>query len=245
MKEYHILNGDSLKNQLEKLSGNKIVLRECLIEGNVEGNTIEEVFTNRTKFFMDSYGIRGEEYESKSINEISKILNIESNSIINLWFENDLFCQVNLWFTINFLSDENPIYLVSPQGSSWKGFGNMTYSNLLKSYNNRKEISRKERKLIKALWLAYQNSDWKALKKNSKALRNLIDKIEEVVVAHIERFPEKGKAGRPQKSISQIIKKLKKPEFKTIFKAFSELEGIYGFGDIQVKRIIEEMKKET
>ncbi len=37
-KQYHILNGDSLKEQFpENIQGDIIVARECLVDGNVKG----------------------------------------------------------------------------------------------------------------------------------------------------------------------------------------------------------------
>ena len=42
---YHILNGDSLKNQFPKsISGELIVARECLVDGNIQGEDIMNYF---------------------------------------------------------------------------------------------------------------------------------------------------------------------------------------------------------
>ena len=246
MKEYHILNGDALLHQLEDIDGTKIVLRECLIDGNTTGNSLEEVLENRISFFEENYGITAEEYKAQSIDEISKIQQIEPNSIVNLWFENDLFCQVNFWFAVHFLNKEHQIFLVSPLHSFWKGFGIMSSEELMSAYSKKKIITDKDKALISELWLAYQKSDWISLRATGKQLKHLIDKIEEVIEAHIERFPTVDeKYGKPQKSILHIIKTLDNPTFGAIFQAFSEAEGIYGFGDIQVKRMMDNMNVET
>ena len=245
MKEYHILNGDALKSQLVEQGGQQIVLRECLIEGDTKGGSMEEVFKSRTLFFENTYGIKEQEYQETSIKEISKIASINTPSIINLWFENDLFCQVNCWFAVSILNQldhKHQVYLVSPISKSWKGFGELTPDQLRASYDNRKELSREEQRRINTLWKAFQQSDWELLRENAKQLRHVIEQIEEVVESHIARFPKKDQPGRPQQSIQNIIADLGEADFGKVFQAFCEKEGIYGFGDLQVKRIMEEMK---
>ena len=45
--------------------------------------------------------------KNKLVSEFEKIQNIEEGVDINLWFEDDLFCQVNFWFVISLLSSLN------------------------------------------------------------------------------------------------------------------------------------------
>lgn len=244
MKEYHILNGDGLKNQLQKLNVEKIILRECLVEGNPQGSTLGEVFTSRASFFEKNYAVGVEEFQQEIVNEISKITAIESGSKVYLWFENDLFCQVNLWFATHILHElkkEISLFLVSPIKDSWMGFGMLSYDELIRSLENKKELSQQDQIHLTQLWKAYQSSDWGQLRSNAKDLSLTIDHIEEVVEAHIERFPTDKKYGRPEESLRKIIKELGDPSFPKVFKAFCEKEGIYGFGDLQVKRIMDNM----
>ena len=51
MKHVHILNGDCLKAQLRHVVKDEvIVMRECLIDGNVQGETLTEFYANRANF---------------------------------------------------------------------------------------------------------------------------------------------------------------------------------------------------
>jgi len=66
--------------------------------------------------------------------------------------------------------------------------------------------------------------------------------------AHLQRFPSetetnKEKLGRPKISLIQIMNELKSEEFAPVFREFSKRESIYGFGDLQVKRLFDEVKK--
>ena len=245
MKEYHILNGDSLKEQLQDLAVEKIVLRECLVEGNSQGDSLEEIFANRTLFFEKEYEVSPAEYQQKSIGEISKITAIENGATVYLWFENDLFCQVNFWFSIHVLfhlRKDISLFLVSPIKDTWMGFGALNYDELLQSFENKKELTKVDQESIAELWSAFQKSDWNILRTNAKKLSSKIDQIGKVIEAHIERFPIDKKYGRPEESIQKIMTSLDNPSFSNVFRTFSQTEGIYGFGDLQVKRIMKEME---
>ena len=245
MKKYHILNGDSLKDQLQNFDVEKIVLRECLVEGNVQGDSLKDVLANRFSFFEKEYEVSEEEYQQKSVVEISKITEIENDSSVYLWFENDLFCQVNFWFAIHtlvHLGNDISVFLVSPIKDSWMGFGKLSFEELLQSFENKKELTKVDQKSIAELWLAFQKSDWEVLRSNAKNLSSKINQIGEVVEAHIERFPVDKKYGRPEESIQKIMTSLDNPSFSNVFRAFSQTEGIYGFGDMQVKRIMNRME---
>ena len=97
--QYHILNGDSLKKQFpQDLTGEKIIIRECLIEGEIQGNSITDFFQCRAKFISNAYNTTEEKYFEKTVSEFQKIEKIPQEVEINTWFEDDLFCQVNFWF---------------------------------------------------------------------------------------------------------------------------------------------------
>jgi hypothetical protein len=67
--------------------------------------------------------------------------------------------------------------------------------------------------------------------------------LKDVIQAHISRFPEDGSDGRPQKTLIEILNK-GKTDFYEIFEEFSERDGIYGFGDMQVYNMLKEMQIE-
>ena len=103
-KQFHILNGDALKEQFpQDVPGEQIVLRECFVDGPVDANTLEELYEIRSKFIVDNYEGTVQEYSEKVIPEFNKITSLHENCDVNLWFEDDLFCQVNFWFTIHLL----------------------------------------------------------------------------------------------------------------------------------------------
>ncbi len=100
---YHILNGGSLAESFPSanLDGEIIVDREALIEGDLQGTDLAEFWKTRAAYI----GIPTAEYYDKVVTEFDKILNAPDNSEFNLWFEFDLFCQVNMWFVLSLIAD--------------------------------------------------------------------------------------------------------------------------------------------
>lgn len=238
MHTVHILNGDILLDQIQHIEGDKIVFRECMIDGPVEGEDLPSILKNRMSFFQDVYDVSPEEYNLGSIQEISRILTLPSDIEICMWFEYDLFCQIHFWCVVAFLSTHNKIYLVSPNHDDWTGFGSMDASALSAAYDDRGHIGVEEITWIKDMWLGFQSGDFEKMRLNAIKLGHVNIHIEEVVEAHIERFPAQNGLGRPEKRLLAIMEELETKEFGAIFKAFSTEEGIYGFGDVQIRNIL-------
>ena len=66
--------------------------------------------------------------------------------------------------------------------------------------------------------------------------------LTDVVTAHSERVPTNDSPGRPKKIIKEIIDELGTSDFSPVFREFSKRESIYGFGDLQVKRLMKDLK---
>jgi hypothetical protein len=244
--QYHILNGDSLKEQFpEKIQGEIIVTKECLVDGSVKGNNLTDLFKTRAKFISNNYhGYNELDYYENTVPEFQKMENIPVNSEINLWFEDDLFCQVNLWFVIHLLNKSqlnNKIFLIRPKLHNQYGFGGLNKLELISIYKNRLVLT--ELDTLAKLWGAYQINDTGKLIEISRQLKSLYPFIITAVEAHIERIPTNGNIGRPSMSLIQIIEELKTEEFGPVFKEFNKRESIYGFGDLQVKRLFNQIKK--
>ncbi len=243
--QYHILNGDSLKQQFpESIKGEIIVAREYLVDGNVNGNSLDELFKNRAQFISQNYeGFNEQDYFKKSVPEFNKIQNIKNDADVNLWFEDDLFCQVNFWFILHLLNQEkknNPIFLVRPKKHSQYAFGALNKSELLSIYENKLLLT--ELNKLDKLWEFYQKNDLKQLLKIAGILEPKYPFILAAVKAHINRIPVDGNLGQPTESLIQIMKELKTEEFGPVFIEFNKRESIYGYGDVQVKKLLDEIK---
>lgn len=244
MNTYHILNGDCLSAQLQstKLNQNHIICRESLVEGDVSADNISEFWTLRAKFINESYQVAPLSYLENTVKELEKMDEIPDHSEVCLWFENDLFCQVNLWFVISILA-KNPtlqIYRIFPivelSADTWKGFGAANSQKLEQAFSSGVRFGLADIQLGIQLWNAYRLNDFSTLASLANTQSVCFEYLPEVCEAHLERFPKENKLGRPQKVIQEIIA-TKTGDFQSIFSEFSKREGIYGFSDLQIRNI--------
>jgi len=244
---YHILNGDALLDFFPEsiLSGEIIVVRECLVDGPQNGETLEIFWETRADFIAREYGEEKESYFLDVVPEFNKIALIAEGSEVNLWFEEDLFCQVNLWFCISLLAriaDTLKINLVKPPlldgKADWRGFGSLDRDGLAKAYQDRQRLTSVEITLLSDLWLAYKRGNKAELENLSNNPAPHFPFLKEVVSAQLDRYSDNMSSGRPEKVLKEIMAEKNTQDFKTIFKEFSVREGIYGFGDWQVESLL-------
>lgn len=245
MSQYHILNGDALKEQFPKIDGTIIVLRECLIMGDVKGASLPQFFQNRFTVLHNTYGVTKEEFENKVERELLKITQIPKTASVNLWFERDLFCQVNLWFAIHQLSTSTAVknyFLVLPTSSLQFGFGGMDKASLKEAYQQKQFLSKEQVIAFHQLWLCYQESNFKKMMEIAKEYKESLPFVLPAVQAHLARQPNQEGLGHPELLLLSLKKELQTDHFPTLFKEFSKRAPIYGFGDSQVKQILDRMK---
>ena len=188
------------------------------------------------------------DYSQKCASEFKKIQCIPKGSEINLWFEDDLFCQVNLWFVISLLNSSNADYLmnlVRPTSGHEYNFCSMTEAELLEAYRNKTEISSENIGNLCQLWSDYKNANCEGIIQMAKELEQSFPFIMPACQAHLDRTPRDGYPGRPEESITSIIKELKTTDFAQVFREFCKKESIYGFGDLQFKRLFDNVIKNT
>lgn len=244
MPSYHILNGDALKEQFpESLAGKIIVARECLVDGPVKAESLEGFFALRAGFISEAYGGHSvKDYYEGTVAEFEKIKNLPEQSIVNLWFEDDLFCQVNFWFTsyllFNFTKNSN-VSLVRPKEHTTNGFGGLTQLTLRQIFEDKTPVIELEK--IACLWEYYSSGRLEDLLAAARDLQVAFPFILRAVEAHLARIPTKSSKGRPTEAILEIMEALDTKEFPPVFREFNKRENIYGFGDSQVKRIFDEV----
>jgi hypothetical protein len=238
----HVLPGDALAVAFKNanIEGETIICRECLIEGDVKGDELDDFWAARADFIKSSYGEDEYSYVENVVGEFEKLFYLPAGTQVNLWFEYELFCQANMWFCLYLLEEENEseIYRVAPvvrkEDEIWKGFGGLGSEDLQKCFERRIKFSEEDILLGKSLWEAYRLKDFDKLKQLSRTRSECFPKLEEVCEAEIE------KQFRPRETLRKIVSG-GETDFGKIFEIFSLTEGVYGFGDLQVKRILREI----
>ncbi len=237
MSTFHILNGDALKEQFptDKIPGEIIITRECLIEGPVEAADLDEFVTTRAKYFEETY--QSSEYLDHTFSELKRIAEI-SDGEVYLWFEEDLFCQTNLWFVCSLLYlKEVNVHLVVPKESLRYGFGGFDADGLEALFSKKQLLTKVQVNQFALLWFAYQKDNIERLLKLGVQMNTDFPFVMRAIEAHFDRIPKDDRAGKPEQLIEEIIEEKSTSEFGVIFQEFAKRAPIYGFGDLQVMRI--------
>ncbi len=252
MRRIALLNGDCLAEQLKgaELPLETVVFREALVSGPSGGATWEEFWDTRVGFLTKQYGATALEVQEKTVAELEKIRSLADGTELSLWFEDDLFCQVNLWFVLNLLSESQniKIFRVFPPEASptnrWRGFGDASAAALEQAYESKVPFTSSDLVLGKNLWEAYRLGDRAQLTTLSKIASPCFRQLVEVCQAQLDRISEDPSERRPEKVILELLA-MGITDFETLFSQFSEREGVYGFGDLQVRELLDSIKKKA
>jgi hypothetical protein len=172
---YHILNGDALLHQFpDSVEGTRLVCRECLVEGPVRESSLSQFFEERKTYLNEHYGKEVQlEYKKEVAALFYQILKLPDSAEINLWFEDDLFCQVNLWFCLFLLQKkghQGALFLVHPPQHTPYAFGRVSRSELEHCYKQRLPLE--DLTSWAFLWEAFQKSDFDRLKTVAAGLKD-------------------------------------------------------------------------
>lgn len=242
-----ILNGDALAKRFpSSIPGEKIIVREALISGPVKADSLEEFWKIRDKFINENYPDASDlDYPKLSVSEFEKILNLPPDSKIYCWFEEDLFCQVNLWFVIYLLHNHpGDVFLVLPYADSPYHFSSLSELDLVDSFESKAHfLNVKERKILETLWQHFQNERIFEALQIGELFKVRFPFLKQAIEAWRDMIPVGDYPGKPKATLLEIQEKFQTVEFEPIFTEFQKQLPIYGFGDLQVKRLLREIKK--
>jgi hypothetical protein len=245
-KILHISNGGNLTNRLKDLEFKDPVLswEEMLCEGPTTYKIeTRKLFRLRQNFLSKNYDI---EIDFKAYKkEIDKLDDPEQYSEIILWFEYDLFCQINMLAVINLLEQrkiKKPIYLVCSgrvKGEKeLKGLSELTKNQLLNHYKKRVLLSLEDIELAKTLWGIYCGKDHN-LFKPFIVQKSAFEYLGNCLKAHLMRFPDsKTGLGTLEQNVLKLLETHEITSRHHLIGYAINYQGYYGYGDLQYKRVI-------
>ena len=241
----HILNGDALGDQFPKdLPGETLVFRECLIEGPKKIVGFKAFFASRATYLSEAYDPKIKENYSLELSiPLMRLVTGDMPSEVVLWFEEDLFCQANFWFVCYFLfisGFNGKVCWAKPSGAARYNFGLLSKESLTTVFENRLLIDVAK---IAPLWQAYSIDDSDELIRLVRELPDLSEYIIPAASAYNDMNTSAFEQSRPYLALLEITKALKTTHFGKVFMEFCQKEAVYGLGDLQVKRIFEEVVK--
>lgn len=245
-KILHITNGSSLTNYLKELDFEGVFLtwEEMLCEGpTVASIDSEEFFKKRKSFLHEVYKIEIDENEYKK--EIGKLNNWKDYQEVVLWFEYDLFCHINLIAVISLLHQREidlPLYLVCSgrvEGEkNLKGLAELNPEQLLDHFENKIKLNPEDRDIAIALWRTYCGKDHNIFKPYIVKTSSF-PYLSNCLKAHLKRFPDsKNGLNTLETNILEIVRTSDIKSRHHLLGYALNYQGYYGFGDIQLERII-------
>lgn len=251
----HITNGDITTNYLKKLkfSGEFITWREMLCEGKTTTDVGSESFwKNRYDFFKSSYKISKQKFIDYTVKEYRSLCNKKSQKEIVLWFEYDLFCQINMIAVISWLKRYRKGYHISLVTSGKVG----NYKNLFalselnpeqvdNHFKNRIALSEDDIEYADYIWQLYCSDSPLRLETIYKFNTNSPFKyLASAIEAHLQRFPtiENG-LNRIENTILETAINKKPTSKEQLINQLLDEEDVYGFGDLQYENKIADLRK--
>ena len=248
-KQLHITNGSALTQRLNVLQfeGEFLTWHEMLCEGPTTLHIDNDNFINtRETFLTEYYGLEYKREEFKT--ELDKLNHLDGFEEIVLWFEYDLFCHINLIGVISLLRQKNidlPISLVCSgrvEGEKGlKGLGELKSHQLRSHYKHRATLNNDDLALAEQCWTIYNSdnhNDFKPLIVTSSSFEYLTNCLK----AHLKRFPDtRSGLGTLEFNILKLIKANEIKSMHHLLGYVLNYQGFYGFGNIQVERILEHL----
>ena len=245
----HITNGGALTSYLNELEvvGEKLTWQEILCEGPTQEIIHSDEFIKLRSDFLNRY--YNVELDLNKVEfALEQLSNLDRYSEIILWFEYDLFCHINMIAVINLLQQKKidlPLYLVCSGRiagvNALKGLAELNAAQLFKHYKDKIRLNQDDIDLASTLWGIYCGKDHNLLKPfivKSSSFKYLSNCLK----AHLERFPD-SKSGLNvlETNMLSIIKENNIKSRNHLLGYALNYQGYYGFGDMQLNRIIEKL----
>ena len=245
-KTLHILNGDSTRLILEQsgIEGNAIVWREMLCEGPLQKEVGSDKFwMDRYAYFENELSVDRIEYFDKTIGQIVKLEDVSNYSDVVLWFEYDLFCQVNLvalcsYLLANYVKKVN-YYLVCTGKITGKEqlqfLANFSPEEFKTLFVNKILLSKSNLEFAKECWDVYVENDLDKLKYFDFNQNSKFQYMQLAIDQHLLRFPSDNGLNQIENKILELINSstLIENEIVRELLIWQQKETVYGFGDNQ------------
>lgn len=249
-----ILNGDATRTVFDKsgIPGEALVWREMLSEGlTPPGCDMSLFFERRAAYLHEKYGINAQTYQADIAGARKTIQHAPRYEEIVLWFEFDLFCQVNLIFLITYLLKLNtPMPRVSvvqpgnhPEVPDFKGLGMLKPEHLPALFEKRSYLEAADWQLASAAWEAYTGRDPLALEALTHRAAPNLPFLGGAIQAHLQRLPslETGLNSIEHFFLEKIT--IGPLSERALYSQFWNEMKIYGFGDFQLDVTLQRMAR--
>jgi hypothetical protein len=251
--QLHITNGDSFTQRLKSLpfKGDIITWREMLCEGRTETNVGSESFwKTRFEFLHKNYNVSKSWFIEKTLKEYRSLCNHKQQDEIILWFEYDLFCQINMLAVLSWLKTHRRDAQISlvcsgDEDGTEKMFGlcDLDDEQLQNLFNKRVHLTQDDIEFADYVWQLYCSDNPIRLENMSDFENYHFDYLSSAIKLHLKRFPSIKNGLNELENRVLALAAEQKPQNKKLFvQNLLGTQGLYGYGDSQFERILTNLK---
>jgi len=225
------------------------VWRDILCEGPCHEEFASTSFWDtRTRFMSALFELDESVFYQKSIMEWENINSKEWDEIV-LWFEYDLFCQINMMGILSYLFHHfkqrvSLICMGNEKGyTRLVGLGEIPSERYLSLFESRKILKKADLEYADKFWACYCKEDPSGLQKYIKPKSSTFPYLREAVKMHFQRFGDciTG-VGIIEMAIIKYIKGGINSNHSIVSNLINE-DWEFGFGDLQYFIIMERMRE--
>jgi len=232
----HLLNGDAtLAVFPPALPGDRGVWRDIMVEGPAVRDGAA-----RAAWLAPRLAVTRDHYERGWHDGQALLARAALDDEVILWFEQDLFCAINLWFVVSALPATTPVWLIFPTlTDSFGGLGTLTPLQLEDLFDHRRPLDADARAEAGALWRAYAGSDPTAL----ASLVPTLDFAREAVRLHLGRFPSTTRGIDEIETTTLATLADGSRAFAELFRAVTHAPAHrrHGMGDVQYAAVLRDL----
>ena len=251
--QLHITNGDIFTQRLRELKfkGEIITWREMLCEGKTVTNVGSEAFwKTRFDFLHKNYNVSKSWFVEKTLKEYRSLCNHKQEEEIILWFEYDLFCQINMLAVISWLKTHRRHVQISLVCSGNEddtnrlyGLGDLSDEQIQELYKTRVELSQDDIEFADYVWQLYCSDNPIRLEHLTDFEQYHFNYLGEALKTHLRRFPTiKNGLNEIENRVLQVAAEEKPKSKKQLLRSLLSDQGWYGFGDSQYDRILKNLR---
>jgi hypothetical protein len=248
----HIHNGGSTAGTMREAGfpGEHFAFIEALATGPTpQGLSKEDWDATRAKYLAeDSEPSEIAIKRDLAMNDIT-LANAGKHEEIILWFEHDLFCQINLVYLLDRFARQGSgrarLSLICigefPGVPNFRGLGQLTAQQMASLFDTRHAVTEAELNLAQKAWAAFCSPDPKQLERLLAEDTSAMPFLRSAIEQHLARFPSvKNGLGRAENRLLGFVSN-GVTRFSPLCLAFFNDQPAYGLGDSQIWRDLKRM----
>jgi hypothetical protein len=194
----HVTNGDCTSRLVEAsgVPGRTMAWCDPLNDGPVPGNASDEELVRVRAAFLAGTPDEAGEVAADLAGWRAAVDDQESYDELVLWFEHDLFDQLNVIQLLTHLAtrpSSRPVTMVSidshPGHPNFKGIGELQPGDLPALFEARRPITSQQLALAERAWRAYRSADPRAIEALLASDTSVLPLLSPALARHLEEFP--------------------------------------------------------